>query len=49
MIETAIFQTDDAEKASVAVKAFMMADLPNELVELLEKMILGKSAFADNR
>ncbi|XP_065909269.1 clathrin heavy chain 1-like [Dysidea avara] len=49
VIETAIFQTDDAEKASVAVKAFMMADLPNELVELLEKMILGKSAFADNR
>ena len=36
VIETANFEADDAEKASVAVKAFMMADLPNQLTELCQ-------------
>jgi len=35
-----MFETDSAENVSVAV---MIADLPNELVELLEKITLGKS------
>ena len=34
---------------SVTVKAFMAADLPNELIELLEKIVLESSVFSDHR
>lgn len=33
---------------SVAVKAFIGADMPSELIELLEKIILEPSPFSDN-
>lgn len=33
---------------SVTVKAFLSADLPTELIELLEKIVLEPSAFSDN-
>jgi clathrin heavy chain len=33
---------------SVAVKAFMTAELPGELIELLEKIVLQNSAFSGN-
>ncbi|CAN1748691.1 Clathrin heavy chain 2 [Linum perenne] len=33
---------------SAAVKAFMTADLPHELIELLEKIVLQNSAFSGN-
>merc|ERR1711904_351530 len=36
------------EQGSVSVKAFMTADLPNELIELLEKIVLQNSAFSGN-
>uniref|UniRef100_A0A1I8FH54 Clathrin heavy chain n=1 Tax=Macrostomum lignano TaxID=282301 RepID=A0A1I8FH54_9PLAT len=35
--QTALSETNDPEEISVAVKSFMAADLPNELIELLEK------------
>jgi len=38
----------DPEKVSVAVKAFLDADMPVELIELLEKIILEPSTFSDN-
>ena len=46
---TALPETQDPEDVSVTVKAFMAADLPNELIELLEKLVLDGSAFSENR
>lgn len=42
-------ETQDPEDISITVKAFMTADLPNELIELLEKIVLDNSAFSDHR
>ena len=33
----------------MTVKAFMAADLPNELIELLEKIVIDNSVFSDHR
>ncbi|KAF9164736.1 hypothetical protein DFQ27_007414 [Actinomortierella ambigua] len=49
VVATALPETQDPEDVSVTVKAFMAAYLPNELIELLEKVILETSAFSDNR
>ncbi|KAI9208250.1 uncharacterized protein BJ171DRAFT_490747 [Polychytrium aggregatum] len=49
VVASALPETQDPEDVSVTVKAFMAADLPNELIELLEKLILEGSAFSDNR
>eukprot|EP00300_Choanocystis_sp_HF-7_P012875 c18072_g1_i1.p1 GENE.c18072_g1_i1~~c18072_g1_i1.p1 ORF type:complete len:1681 (+),score=581.77 c18072_g1_i1:338-5044(+) len=38
----------DAVKVGTAVKAFMNAELPQELMELLEKLVLHGTDFADN-
>lgn len=38
----------DPEKVSTAVKAFLDADMPDALIELLEKVILEPSTFSDN-
>ena len=45
---TAVPESTEPEKVSVAVKAFLDADLPAELIELLEKIILEPSPFSDN-
>ena len=42
-------ETQDPEDISVTVKAFMAADLPNELIELLEKIVIDNSVFSDHR
>eukprot|EP01130_Rhizamoeba_saxonica_P017072 TRINITY_DN8112_c0_g1_i1.p1 TRINITY_DN8112_c0_g1~~TRINITY_DN8112_c0_g1_i1.p1 ORF type:complete len:1694 (-),score=438.93 TRINITY_DN8112_c0_g1_i1:54-5135(-) len=50
IVQTALPESNSAEKVSATVKAFMLADLPNELIELLEKVILlEQSSFSDNR
>jgi len=49
VVQTALSETQDPEDVSVTVKAFMTADLPNELIELLEKIVLDNSVFADHR
>eukprot|EP00127_Corallochytrium_limacisporum_P006523 Clim_evm54s229 gene=Clim_evmTU54s229 len=49
VVGTALPETQDPEAVSVTVKAFMAAELPNELIELLERIVLDGSAFADNR
>lgn len=49
VVQTALSETQDPEEISVAVKAFMTADLPNELIELLEKIVLETSVFSDHR
>nr|CAI5862798.1 unnamed protein product [Callosobruchus analis] len=49
VVQTALSETQDPEDISVTVKAFMTADLPNELIELLEKIMLDNSVFSDHR
>jgi hypothetical protein len=49
VVQTALSETQEAEDISTTVKAFMAADLPNELIELLEKIVLDNSAFSDHR
>lgn len=49
VIQTALAETQDPEEISVTVKAFMTADLPNNLIELLEKIVLDNSVFSEHR
>ncbi|KAG5897796.1 hypothetical protein JTB14_011798 [Gonioctena quinquepunctata] len=49
VVQTALSETQDPEDISVTVKAFMTADLPNELIELLEKIVLDSSVFSEHR
>ncbi|XP_011373357.1 clathrin heavy chain 1 isoform X1 [Pteropus medius] len=49
VVQTALSETQDPEEVSVTVKAFMTADLPNELIELLEKIVLDNSVFSEHR
>lgn len=49
VVQTALSETQDPDDISVTVKAFMTADLPNELIELLEKIVLDSSVFSDHR
>lgn len=45
---TALPECKDPEEVSVAVKAFMAADLQAELIELLEKIVLAPTSFSSN-
>jgi len=46
---TALPETEDPDAVSATVKAFMSADLPHQLINLLEKLVLQRSDFSDNR
>jgi len=48
VISTAVPESNNPEQVSIAVKAFIDADMPVELIELLEKIILEPSTFSDN-
>ncbi|XXG67428.1 hypothetical protein AAC387_Pa06g0783 [Persea americana] len=48
VVSTALSESKSPEQVSVTVKAFMTADLPHELIELLEKIVLQDSAFSGN-
>ncbi|OXV07385.1 hypothetical protein Egran_04850 [Elaphomyces granulatus] len=48
VVATAVPESTEPDKVSIAVKAFLDADLPAELIELLEKIILEPSPFSDN-
>lgn len=48
VISTAVPESQDPEQVSLAVRAFLEADLPVELIELLEKIILEPTSFSDN-
>ncbi|KAJ1851599.1 Clathrin heavy chain, partial [Coemansia sp. RSA 2703] len=41
-------EAGDPEEVSVCVKAFLGANLPNELIELLERIILEDTPFSNN-
>lgn len=52
VVASALAESRVPEEVSVTVKAFMAADLPNELIELLERIVLHGSAdreFHNNR
>ncbi|KAL3417291.1 hypothetical protein PVAG01_11291 [Phlyctema vagabunda] len=48
VISTAVPESTDPDKVSVAVAAFLESDMPVELIELLEKIVLEPSPFSDN-
>lgn len=48
VVSTALPEAKNPDAVSVTVKAFINADLPNELIELLEKIVLQNSAFSGN-
>lgn len=48
VVSTALPESKNPDQVSVTVKAFMTADLPHELIELLEKIVLQNSAFSGN-
>ena len=48
VVAIAVPESIDPEDVSVTVKAFFTADLPGELIELLEKIVLEPSAFNEN-
>ncbi len=48
VVSTALPESKNPEQVSVAVKAFMSADLQAELIELLEKIVLQNSSFSNN-
>ncbi|KAG5976528.1 hypothetical protein E4U58_003360 [Claviceps cyperi] len=49
VISTAVPESTDPAKVSVAVASFLENDLPLELIELLEKTVLEPSPFSDNQ
>ncbi|CAG5111164.1 Oidioi.mRNA.OKI2018_I69.chr2.g5498.t1.cds [Oikopleura dioica] len=49
VVQTTLGEAQDPDGISVAKKIFMEADLPNELIELLEKVVLENSVFSDHR
>lgn len=48
VISTAVPESIDPDKVAKAVQCFLAADLPGELIELLEKIVLEPSPFSDN-
>lgn len=48
VISTAVPESTEPSKVSVAVASFLRNDLPGELIELLEKIVLEPSPFSDN-
>jgi len=49
IVEWALPESESADEVSVTVKAFMAADLPGELITLLERIVLQGSDFSDNK
>jgi len=49
IVEWALPESTNADEVSSTVKAFMAADLPSELINLLERIVLQGSDFSDNK
>jgi clathrin heavy chain len=49
VVQTALPETKNADEVSSTVKAFMQCDLPGELIELLERIVLQGSDFSNNK
>ncbi|KAF6756119.1 hypothetical protein DFP72DRAFT_846886 [Ephemerocybe angulata] len=49
IVSTAIPECTNPNDVSITVKAFLQADLPMELIELLEKIVIEPSPFSENK
>uniref|UniRef100_A0A7S1XLU7 Clathrin heavy chain n=1 Tax=Phaeomonas parva TaxID=124430 RepID=A0A7S1XLU7_9STRA len=49
VVQSALPETQNPDEVSTTVKAFMNAEMPHELIELLERLVLQGSEFSDNR
>ena len=49
IVQTALPETKNPDEVSTTVKAFMQCDMPGELIELLERIVLQGSDFSDNK
>jgi len=49
VVQTALPETKNVEQVATTVQAFIEAQLPNQLIELLERIVLHNSDFAKNR
>merc|ERR1712238_215174 len=49
IVEWALPESTSADEVSCTVKAFVAADLPGELISLLERIVLQGSDFSDNK
>ncbi|GMH53196.1 hypothetical protein TrRE_jg3428, partial [Triparma retinervis] len=49
VVEWALPESTNADEVSATVKAFLAADLPGELITLLERIVLQGSEFSENR
>ncbi|EPY52055.1 clathrin heavy chain Chc1 [Schizosaccharomyces cryophilus OY26] len=48
VIATAVPESSDPEAVSIVVRSLMEVDLPGQLIELLEKIVLQPSSFSEN-
>ncbi len=49
VVQTALPDTKNPDEVGTTVKAFMECDLPGELIELLERIVLQGSDFSNNK
>jgi len=49
VVQTALPDAKSPDEVSTTVKAFMECDMPEELIELLERIVLQGSEFSDNK
>lgn len=49
VVQTALPETKNVDEVACTVQAFIKADIPNQLIELLERIVLHNSDFADNK
>jgi clathrin heavy chain len=49
VVQTALPETHNPDEVSTTVKAFMQCDMPGELIELLERIVLQGSDFSNNK
>jgi clathrin heavy chain len=49
VVSHALPDSKNVEEVSITVQAFMLADLPLELISLLEKIVLHNSEFSQYR
>lgn len=49
VVQTALPECRDVDEVSVTVSSFIDAQLPNQLIELLERIVLHNSAFSDSK
>jgi clathrin heavy chain len=49
VVQTALAETLDPDDIGTTVKAFVAADLPNELIELFEKIVLENSTCSEHK